>query len=299
MGSSPSLNYKLIALIAVIAPIILLTIVPPTIDFSSTNPFWNGYSKFISKVNPQIINTPLDKVELDPKTEILIVIPYSYVYKEELEAIKDFLDSGGIMLLMDDFKYGNEILKYLDLDIQIESNSILIDPLFNYRSGKLPLITNFEKYEETKNIKNIILNYASVLTIRGGEVDVLAYSSSFSYLDTNLNGFKDENEKPGPYPVLAKVRYGRGILYVLSDPSIIINSMIDMEGNYDLIRNIIGDRKPVLDQYHLSKNIHYELRQYILEIIRFIVNKDNLPITAALIPTLATILFIKLIRGRV
>jgi hypothetical protein len=54
---------------------------------------------------------------------------------------------------------------------------------------------------------------------------VIAQSSFFSYLDINQNGKHDENEPTGPFPVAVLVPYGPGELLVISDSSILINSM--------------------------------------------------------------------------
>jgi len=270
--------------------------VPPAIDFSSANPFWNGYAKFTNKINARIITMPLDQVTLDPNNEALIIIPYNAYSSNELVKLREFIRSGGKVILMDDFRYGNAILEFLGLSIQIINDSVLIDPLFNYKDGKLPTIIDFAKYPETINISRVTLNYASALQVTSGDIEILAYSSSFSYLDTNLNGFKDEFEPTGPYPVLAKAHYGKGIVYILSDPSIIINSMVEMNDNFKLIRNLVGSRVAVLDQYHLTGNLHYKIRSYIMSFIEYIVSRENLPYTIALIPLISIVVFIKLVK---
>ena len=64
-----SSKYKYVVL-AFIVSLILLIIVPPAIDFSSANPFWNGYAKFTVKINARVMLIPLDKATFDPDHEV-------------------------------------------------------------------------------------------------------------------------------------------------------------------------------------------------------------------------------------
>jgi hypothetical protein len=232
---------------------------------------WNGYSEIEHDLNATILYSPLTILkQYSWHSTCLILIPYKPYNISELTTLKNFIYNGGTVLLLNDYGYGNTILDFLDAPVRFDQNGMLIDPLFNYKSGRLPKILNFFDDPSTENISYIVLNHASIIDILNSRAEILAESSSFSYFDRNLNDIYDEGEPVGPFPVFVKFRYGDGTVYVLSDPSILLNSMIKLGDNAKLIENIAKNRIVLLDQYHLKMNIHYEIRQMLIELIDLI-----------------------------
>ena len=81
-------------------------------------------------------------------------------------------------------------------------------------------------------------------------------SSSFSFLDLNGSGIRDEGEPAGPLPVISQHRLGGGQVILIADPSLFINSMEALEGNRSFIRNIAATATGglYLDQSHLPRS---------------------------------------------
>lgn len=264
MGRGRVIN---IALVALVSSLILIIYVVPLIDFSYANPYWNGYSEVTSMLNGYAIDTPLTILSnYPPSNTCVVILPYEEYGGAELGALETFIIHGGTAIILSDYGYGNQILEYLGAPIRINTSGVLVDPLFHYRDRHLPIIRDIEDSLLGVNISSVVLNYASVLEARGGDARILAWSSPFSYLDLDLDSVLDEAEPNGPFPVLAEFSLGRGRVYVLSDPSIALNSMLDLGDNLGLLEALAGGREILIDQYHLRENIHYRIRMFILDV---------------------------------
>ena len=268
-------------LIGIAFSIVLIIYIPPVIDFSVENPFWNGYSAVSTKLNATVLNHPLTILPRDSDS-ILIVIPYQKYSDGELKFIRKYVEDGGNLILLDDYGYGNQILKLFGYPVIILNKGMLIDPLFNYRNGKLPRIFRFINSTLFDDVEEIIFNHGSILKVNSRDVDIYAYSSSFSYYDEDLDGSWDSNEPQGPFPVIAGFKYGSGYIYVVTDPSILLNSMIELGDNYKFIRNMVDGRKVYIDQYHLKSNIHYIIRENIIKFMNILGGRYMLPYLTAL-----------------
>ena len=269
--------YKFAVLVGVMTFLLIVIYVPPAIDFSVSNPFWNGYSVLSSRLNATILSSPLITRINEPYKIAVITIPYLRYFPDEIINIKRFVANGGVLIILDDYGYSNQLLKAFGNYVTVINDSMLIDPLFCYKNGRLPRIVEFEEKPEVRGIKEVIFNHASALQVISPDTEILAYSSSFSYLDTNLNSRWDVGEREGPFPVIAKFNYGSGLVYVISDPSFLLNSMIDLADNYKLITNLVENRTVIIDQYHLRSNIHYQIREFILSSLSQIRQANIMP----------------------
>lgn len=256
--------------VGLVTCLMLLVYVVPLIDFSVDNPWWNGYSRVRADLDAYVLNSPLTTLSnFPPDSSCLILIPYKPLSGDELSSLSRFVSDGGLLIILSDYGYGNEVLEYLDAPVRIDESGMLIDPLFNYRNGRLPKIFHFNVDRSTENISYIILNHASILVVLNPGAEVLGESSSFSYFDMDFDSSFD-NEPYGPFPVFARFDYGRGVVYVLSDASLLLNSMVDLGDNLLLVKNIVGGRRVLLDQYHLRTNLHYQIRFFLLSIYGFV-----------------------------
>ena len=162
------------------------------------------------------------------------------------------------MVLADDYGYGNQVLSYLGIEARF-SGEALLDPLFSYKNEQLPRIFNLSPDSVTDDVDSLVFNHATCLTdVEAG--DVLALSSSFSFLDLNDNQKCDEDEPTGAMPVISSHAQASGRVILVSDPSIFINSMGTLEDNYGIIENIAGvsSSQLFLDQSHLPySDLHH------------------------------------------
>ena len=247
-------------MILTIALVIILAIIvwffPSNEDFRVENPFWNG-TKDINASYPASPLASLSGLPSSPQGSTLILIPYLDFTPAELEELNSFVTLGGTLVLADDYGFGNQVLEYLGLRARF-SGQVLLDPLFSYKNKWFPRISHLTSGSVTSNTESLILNHATCLSDVEAD-DVLALSSSFSFLDLNDNQVRDEDEPTGPLPVISRHSLGSGQLILISDPSIFINSMETIESNYDFIQNLaaITTSRLLIDQSHLPpSNLH-------------------------------------------
>jgi len=240
-----------------------LVLTPPVDDFNASNPYWNGMSEIAGTVGAeQMPGTGFEGMDAAAGSLAVIVIgpdaPFDDAY---VQSARSFAESGGLLVVMDDFGTGNQLLAGLfggtGAGVSF-SGDWLADPLYMHRSQYYP------KVESASG--DVVMDYGTALAGLAGGCDsgdgngyncrVLAWSSPFSYLDENRNGRHDAGEPEGPFPVAAELEYGRrgGRVVVVADPSIAINAVSGLEGNAAFIAGLLGDgRTAYIDASHRSQ----------------------------------------------
>ncbi len=225
---------------------------PPTGDFRIDNPAWNGLETLGNQANVTALDS-LSNLPTAVKGTALLIVPYNQFTETELTQIKTYVTNGGTLVLLDDYGYGNQVLGSLNSTIKFMGQPLL-DPLFDYQNKMLPKITDFTTTTISSNVSSIVFNHATALEVTDGTV--VAYSSSFSFLDTNNNQAWDKDEPAGPLPVIAYQQSGQGYVVAIADPSLLINSMINLDDNLQFINNAANIQgttpKIYIDQSHLT-----------------------------------------------
>jgi len=254
MGLRRFLAILTIALILVLA--IIVWFFPSNEDFRTDNPSWNG-AEDISSIHTASPLESLPDLPSSPEGTTLILIPYLNFTPSELEQLNSFVTLGGTLILADDYGYGNQVLEYLGLQARF-SGQPLLDPVSNYKNERLPLIFHLQPSSLTSNIERLALNHATCLT-NVETTDILALSSSFSFLDLDGDQIWVEDEPIGPLPVISQHNLGSGQIILIADPSLFINSMRTIESNNNFIENIAATTtsRLLIDQSHLPpSNLH-------------------------------------------
>ena len=244
---------RFLLIVSIVMVIMLITAIwffPSNEDFRVENPFWNGTGEISTDYAVQPLKTLAD-LPASPEGATFILIPYLRCTPAELGQLKRFVRNGGRLILADDYGYGNQVLESLGLEIRF-SGEMLLDPMVNYKSKHFPRIVHLEPDPLTGNIENLSFNHATCL-INVTTASTLASSSSFSFLDRNGNGIREDNEPTGPLPVIARHRLGSGQVIFIADPSLFINSMDPIESNHALVQNIAATTtsRLLIDQSHL------------------------------------------------
>jgi hypothetical protein len=274
MDSTMKRVYQLLVLGGIGVLLFVLALATPmvqnTSEFSMYNAGWNGCSAIAVKTYAEgkfqptftvdaneLTLSPKSFVEypLDPKNATIIIIgPRSEFSLREADYLQSFLKKGGMVLLADDFGTGNDLLVKLNatarftgdllLDLSFEKKPSFVT-IFDFPSPIHPIL---------RNVSHLLLNYATSIS-PGSNTTVLAVSTQLSWRDTNLNGNEDAGEANGPFPVLALERYGNGTIVLLSDPSVLINSMKNQLDNAvfreNLLQYLLLDRDTVIiDESH-------------------------------------------------
>jgi hypothetical protein len=237
----------LLLLVVAVLLAILIWSYPSNTDFKGENPHWNGSRDILADFEAIPLFT-YDALSIDGQDITLIVIPYIKFSPVELTRLEEFINSGGKLLLMDDYGFGNDILQHMGLELKFTGNQLL-DPLLNYRNDKFPRIVDFIHTPNTSRVESLVFNHATCLEEVAID-NIVAQSSYFSFLDNNQNSQWDRGEPKGHMAVMAEYTIGEGEIIVIADPSILINSMLDMGDNRCLLENII-EGQLLFDQLHL------------------------------------------------
>jgi len=229
--------------IGLAAAMLILYAAPPIDDFNPLNPYWNGFSDLISRLHAVELSSLFDEnLLLNPSnTSLLIVGPEKEFSEDEVRIIERFLRSGGQVIIADDFGSGNQLLELLGVDVRF-NGSLLVDPLFKERSMRLPRIRVM-----TLGVRELVFNYGTILE---GCPNPIARSSSYSFLDLDLDGKWSEGEPRGPFATACFLSLGRGKLIIVADSSLWINSMFQMEDNQEFLKSLIGGRAVLIDGSH-------------------------------------------------
>jgi len=230
-------------IIGVAVAMLVLYTAPPIEDFNPLNPYWNGFSDLMSKFHAVELKSLLDEnLFLDPSnTSLLIVGPEKEFSEDEAKIIKRFLKSGGQVILADDFGSGNQLLELLEVDVRF-NGSLLVDPLFKERSMRLPRIRAM-----VLGVRELVFNYGTVLE---GCPSPIAESSSYSFLDLDLNGEWSEGEPRGSFAAACSLSLGKGRLIIVADSSLWVNSMLQMRDNRKFLESLTGGRAVLIDESH-------------------------------------------------
>ena len=229
---------------------------PSSQNFMWANPFWNGSQDFNRNYGVQRL-ADLKQAKPRPEGSVLIAAPYLPYNDEELKLIAGFVEGGGTLLLMDDYGYGNQVLKALGLEMEF-AGLPLLDPYITYRNRWLPIVTDLAPELREAGVERLVLNHATAL-VASGPYEVLARSSDTAFLDENSNESWDAGEPKGHLAVAVKAALGGGTVIAVSDPSIITNSMLG-RGDNDVFMKVLiaqaGENPSIaLDGSHLPKSL--------------------------------------------
>jgi hypothetical protein len=215
---------------------------------------WNGCSAIANATQNVTLLVSYDK-SLPNTTSLLAIIgPSANFTRNESAKIHQFLGSGGIVLLADDFGTGNSLLEALNVSTRFSRNP-LADLYYYSKDPHFPVITDFSPSPATDNLTAIVLNRPSYIeTENSSSVMKIGSSSPFSFVDIGGQGRPFANETIDSYVVLASVRIGKGMLLLMADPSAFINDMIGLYDNMQLFQNALrmGDGSVIFDTAHLA-----------------------------------------------
>jgi hypothetical protein len=219
------------------------------------NQDWNGCSAIASLTANTTLLLSYDK-PLPNSTSLLAIIGPSLNFTElETSNIATFLGDGGVVLLADDFGTGNSLLEDLNVSVRF-SKEPLADLYYYSKNPDFPIITDLSPSPVTENLSAIVLDRPSYIEVgNSSSVAKIGSSSPFSFVDLNGNGRPSANETVDSYTVLTTVRIGRGLLLLVSDPSMLINDVIGLYGNMRLFQNALklGDGSVIFDTAHLAR----------------------------------------------
>lgn len=210
----------LLASLAVLLAIVAA--VPSTDDFSPDNPGYNGLTAFVQRYNATVIPAA-DAARLGPGTALFLIGPDRPPTPQEAQALRQYVEQGGLLVVADDFGAGNALLQALGVGARL-AGAPIADPLYMYKNPALPIATA----RLGGRTYTLYLNYPTYVEAGG---PCLAYTSVFSYADLDGDGQKEAGEPGGPLCVAYMQPLGQGQVYVVADSSLWINAMLPLGDN--------------------------------------------------------------------
>lgn len=213
--------------------------VTSAVPFGAYNSGWDGTSTVRDTIDtdasqPPVIVETTGYARFDGAgTLVVIFAPEESYSPADTARLRRFLARGGTIMIAEDRRTDtNQLLERLGASTRIDGRS-LRDPQTFYRDPSLPVVTDLNNTSITRNVESITLNGATVL--QPGNATTIARTSEFAYLDRNRNEELDAAERLRSYPVATSEQVGNGQVFVLSDPSVFINRMVEREGNLQLV----------------------------------------------------------------
>jgi len=191
---------------------------------------------------------------------LVIAGPQKNLFDTEFQAIKEYLDRGGKVLVMIDPYRCPSMEKFLaNYNIELENDTI-VDKTSKILGGEylFPVVTKYESHPITRN-----LNYASFFPVARSlrlkretseiEVEVLTRTGKDAWGETDREGliegkasFDEKKDIPGPltigavssFPVKEEKKKAR--IVVFGDSDFASNDYLEVSGNKDLILSTIG-----------------------------------------------------------
>ena len=240
------------------------------LEFSRYNNGWNGTSQFFAGLDRHHtfdVSDPAQLAAYHENATLLIIAPDRQPAAQEIAAYRSFLNRGNTIVLADDFGTGNAIVQGIGSRISIiPGNLSSVDRLF--ADPYSVVVYRMSNETPVRSVTRLVLNRPAPL--EGG--DTLMATSILSWIDDNGDKKINTNELLGKFTVMAAEKIGRGRLVVLSDPSVFVNTMQDLDDTWDnkrfisdLIEN--GEYPIVIDQMN-SRTSDTEGMSTMLHVIR-------------------------------
>lgn len=226
--------------------------------FGAYNPSWDGASQLQAEAtavgsNPILGRSVSAYDEVPPNETVAVVLSPDRAYTTaELTQIRQFVRAGGMLVVAEDYgPHSNALLAAVGASARVDGR-VLRDERYHYRSPAMPIATNITNRSLVAGVDRLTLNHGTV--VEPNNASILASSSGYAYLDENQNGKLDANETLGSYPVATVEPVGAGRVVVVSDPSIMINAMLDQTDNRAFVRSLFdGHERVLLDYSHTER----------------------------------------------
>ncbi len=259
---------------------------------------WNGLSEFRGELEGQgydvghISSSPVYLGEVEESEGTLLIIAglereYGWT---ELEAIGEFIASGGSVILADDFGYGNSFLDSFSFSLHDDLPGAMLEPdgyynedKIGYRFSTSPIVDMtyesdpgfFQVYSNNYPQYHLLLNMPSAFIESESENDPIhsdyrapdgapILTGAGSWMDDDGDRRRDPGERGGPFPIALMYSQddyswdgeSSGHLLLLSDPSIFLNDMWDMMDNSDFTMDMIGNLLPDGGRVLFDESVH-------------------------------------------
>ena len=186
-------------------------------DYDIAHTGWNGLSTLSALAQGsglQVIQEQvIDWEELDSNDLLVLLYPTSQL---DANHVTDFIRNGGRVLIADDYGTGSSLFSKLG---GLRSDAVVNADMYHDNQSFAPIARPSGRHELSQNVFELTSNHPS--TIR------------------NLQGMESVFEFNGGASLVAAGSIGVGRYVALADPSILINRMLQFEGNLQFSINLL------------------------------------------------------------
>jgi hypothetical protein len=190
---------------------------------------WNGMGRFVELAQSLGLRVELvraDRVALDPTQNLVLVFPDT---APDGVALRAFVDAGGRLLVADDYGFGSSALAPLGM-LRVDGPTA---PSIAFRGDPaLPIAVPTMRHPALEGVGAVVTNHPAALGPGPGAHCLLAFYA------------------PPPACLLAETELGFGTALALADPSVLIDLMLQVDGNRrlaeGLLRYLTTNRRAVL-----------------------------------------------------
>ncbi|MBI5486815.1 MAG: DUF4350 domain-containing protein [Deltaproteobacteria bacterium] len=187
---------------------------------------WNGLGRFVELARGAGIAVDVvkaDEVKWEPTGTLVFVFPDR---APDGPALRDFVAAGGRVLVADDFGLGADALGPLGI-LRVSAPSETGSAFRG--NGAFPIAVPVEPHPTLEGVGAVVTNHPAALGLGPGVRCLLAFLA------------------PPPACLLAEVERGYGTALALADPSVLIDLMLEADGNrrlaVGLLRHLTANRR--------------------------------------------------------
>ena len=231
----------LIILLLITAAALLCQFSGTDAEYSRFNTNWNGVSDFFTSADAPCI---YDYKDLNGKTNstLLVIAPTNDFGGDEL---KEYLRMGNVIIIADQSGNANAFLASVGSDIRVFPQKIRSSDWEYQDSGLFRAYMNEHTPAYWAGCSHIFVNRPAHLTGGTSFID----TSRLSWIDINGNNAADTDEPLQVYSVASYNAVENGYVMVISDPSIFINSMQNIQYKENTaVLNALKEQNLFIDQ---------------------------------------------------
>lgn len=225
------------AMIAILVFFLLLLSIPSATPYSIINEGFSGLSKLYIEYRPRIILAYTELANVNTSNAVFIAARGRPLLEAEVDRLRLFLESGGLAIVFGSRDFLNSLLSGLGIEDRVNGAPIY-DAVFN--AGDRALV-----------VASGSICSAGVVVYRPLEPILregipIVFTSNYSYVDLNGNGYWDVDEPLKSTPIGLLYRVEHGELYIFATEALLTNSVVDY--NRLFLSCIAGGREILLDQ---------------------------------------------------
>ncbi|MBA3459929.1 MAG: DUF4350 domain-containing protein [Deltaproteobacteria bacterium] len=190
----------------------------PALEYDPSSQAWNGMASFVGLAEGMGFSvTPVSSLEwgdISADDILFLVFPLKRVEPQKLAA---FVAAGGNVVIADDFGDGKEAMQSMGM-LRVEVEQAKSSRFYEGRTFA-PIANARGEHPLAKDVGDVVTNHPSLMTNIEGATTIVA-------LDDGA--------------IVVAGERGSGRFVAISDPSILINRMLQFPGNVQLTSNVLN-----------------------------------------------------------